>query len=166
MLRKIVLCIIVFLLLSSMVLARTSRFNPKVDSWYDVEEWEVEVCSQWGGTADVQKSAATPFGSETYLYSMAITLQAEKKRHYLGASNYTYVYDVGWYIQPITGSVDYKVYLIDESDNEKLIADGAANMATGDSGYYAEENTTKAFSSAKIVYGEGSGLIVPIVSYD
>lgn len=171
MLKKIY-TLVLFAIFSALIISSVnagqerSKFDPKVDSWYDVQEWEVEVCSQWGGIGEVQKSSATPFGSETYLYSMAITLQAEKKRHYVGDANFTYIYDVGWYIQPLKGSVDYKVYLVTESGHEKLLGEGAANMRTGDSGYYAEENTSIAYENAKIVYGEGSGLLVPVVSYN
>jgi len=51
-----------------------------IEHWYPIEDWEIEVCSKWGGTAEASSNAAggaVATGS-TNLALTTLTLQGQK----------------------------------------------------------------------------------------
>ncbi len=134
-------------------------FNPMIDNWYDVEDWEVEVCSKWGGLADVQKHAGTITG-DTALHKLAATIQGEKIRIGAGDEEKT-VYEIAWYIQPVSGQEKFTVEVYGQS-GKKEIEKGTAPATTGTSGYYVIDDTSSDYTNAVLKYDTGS-IDVPIV---
>ena len=51
--------LIITLVFAAIVNAGSSDFNPRVDDWDAVQDWEIEVCSKWGGTDEAQQGATT-----------------------------------------------------------------------------------------------------------
>ena len=52
--KRIITLLLAILLLSSVVYAKSKQFDPRMDEWYKVEDWELQVCSKWGGTEAAQ----------------------------------------------------------------------------------------------------------------
>jgi hypothetical protein len=132
-----------------------SAFNPRVDDWYDVSDWEVEVCSKFGGYLEAGissfLSAAKPVDQLSY------TLQAKSKSNPDGQS----LYEVSYYIQPVDQAIAYKISLISiRGDAPLVIAQGSAE-SSGAYGYKAEYSAANySFASLEL---EDNSLTVPIV---
>lgn len=95
--------------------------------WYQVSYQEVLECSQGLSTArsyDPDVVADTRVTSPIYMDT--VTLLAKRTNNY---------YEVGWYVQPFTGSVDVEV-TIDSS----VIASGSASEQRAFDGYIAFSN--------------------------
>ncbi|MGM5482954.1 MAG: hypothetical protein ACQESF_05810 [Nanobdellota archaeon] len=157
MLKKailVLLAIIVFILF-----AGASGFDHTEDAWHDVEDWEVEICSKWGGREKAQSHTGGMMS--TQFQDQAATVQALVKELYAGDKN-LYVYEVSWYLQPIKGQQKYKVLLRAENGQTKKVAAGSAPATSGDSGYYAEENTSINYTNVILDYESGK-LVAPVV---
>lgn len=150
--------IIGFLFAALLLLTAATGFDHREDDWYKVEDWEVEVCSKWGGTGQAQTYTGGVMSTE--FHKQAATVQAHLKEHYAGDKN-LYVYEVSWYLQPISGQEKYEVILKGDS-TEKKIATGSAPSTAGDAGYYAEQNTSVNYTSVILDYESGS-IEAPIV---
>ena len=89
----LVLAIVVF-----GTLAILSGGQPPVEqAWYEVEDWEVEVCSKYGGK---QRTESTATSSEIFHGGATVTLQARKTRT---PDNDT-LYEIGYFVgHPIEG---------------------------------------------------------------
>ncbi|MBI2138761.1 hypothetical protein HYU13_04180 [Candidatus Woesearchaeota archaeon] len=55
----------------------TSDFDPRVDSWAAVEDWEVLFCKQWGGHKEELTTPGARASFPIALSQMTLTLQAE-----------------------------------------------------------------------------------------
>lgn len=130
-------------------------FNPREDSWYKVEDWEVEVCSMWGGGSESQSysgsgimTAATTSGFEI------ATIQGQKTAYRMSSNVTSYFYEVSWYYQPMVGSGSYKVYYANGDDKE-IIAEGSATAQMGDGNYNAEQfKSDPGYDYVLIEYGD------------
>ena len=67
-------------------------FDPSVQEWYDVAEWELELCRVWGGTAEAYNVVNGP----TYLSETTVTLQGQKSEK---MPDNTTMYEVAWYLE-------------------------------------------------------------------
>ncbi len=70
--------------------------DARIGDWYDVEDWELEVCREWGGI-DSPQSNADVSQAPLFISQTAIALQAEKE--VLPDGNI--IYTVSYYIQPL-----------------------------------------------------------------
>src|SRR3989338_2228131 len=130
-----------------------------IPDWYEVSEEEILFCQNWAGTetpSDVYSSAeAANFQAVSKL---TITLQ--------GFSTPLYdktLYEMGWYVQPLSESITYTVYLIDEEGDAEEIYTGYATAETGDASYETVE-TDVVYTHLQILMEDGSeALKVPIV---
>ncbi len=118
--------------------------------WYDVEDWEKEVCAKDAGLKEANNALSVSGNGR--LYESSATLQALRKPSYNKS-----IYELAWYIHPIDEDVHYKVYL-----GTKKVAEGTASKTEGKSGYYAELSDED-YTKAKIDYGLGT-LEVPVVA--
>ena len=137
----------------SMLLVTLGASDSTIPEWYSVEEWEIEVCSKWGGTAEAQQHGGKAEGS-SFMFDTTITLQAAKVLD----GNDT-IYEVAWYFRPTDSQQKYEVSLVGKSTKE--IYTGNAQPGTGDSNYHAEFSKQK-YDSAILRYETGL-LEVPIV---
>jgi len=129
-----------------------------IEHWYPIEDWEIEVCSKWGGTAEASSNAAggaVATGS-TNLALTTLTLQGQKT--YI-ADDETYIYEAAWYLMPLGDTQKYKVQFIGDS-GVIMVYEGSAGP-TGDANYYAEE-TDEEYDKVKLIYETGT-LTVPMV---
>ncbi len=151
--RKTAFIILLALLLSiSIALSQVT-----IPGWYKLEDWEIDVCSKWGGTADAQLGGGTAEGS-SYMYSTTVTLQGQKSNVTVDGENRT-VIEAAWYFRPIDSEQQYSITLIGSS--RKTIYTGSAKPEFGDSNYYAEESSVD-YDYVMIKYETGA-LTVPIV---
>ncbi|MBS3097930.1 hypothetical protein J4209_04010 [Candidatus Woesearchaeota archaeon] len=164
----------VFLLIIVLLAALTNpadddeadTFNPLVDAWYPVEDWELEVCQKWGGVATINNAQE---GEEDYISMLTITLQGEKTVYESELTNET-LYEVAYYIMPFTADADYAVRLRNTDDGEVYSIQGktTASVNSGAAGYKAVY-LDKVYDVAELKYegADGSGVLtVPIVDQD
>jgi len=127
--------------------------------WYEVESWEIDVCSKWGGTEQAGIINTGIVGT-SFLGQTTATIQAQKTTINDSEEGLSIIYEVAWYFQPIGSDQAYKVQLLGPGRTDEIYK-GSATVTNGDSGYHAEE-TDKNYDKAKILYETGT-LLVPIV---
>lgn len=145
------------LLLVFFMLLTAAEFDYRESDWYEVEDWEVEVCSKWGGAKEAESHTGGVYSTE--FDEMAATVQASME-NISNEDEEMYVYEVSWYLQPMEGSEEYKVSL--GGENSETIKKGSAPSTTGDSGYYAEENSSTVYEHVILEY-EDDKLKAPVV---
>ncbi|MFW6013721.1 MAG: hypothetical protein ACOCZ6_01530 [Nanoarchaeota archaeon] len=155
MLRQLILLIILFGISASAY----GSFDPRVDDWYEVEDWEIEICSKWGGTGQAERHSGAVM--QTPLHEMATTVQGEYTEYDSEEEGEkTRIYEFSWYLQPIGGQESYTVTA--KGDEDFVIADGTAAPAFGDAGYHATEETDVNYTSVVLEYDSGK-IEAPIV---
>ncbi|MBI4739350.1 hypothetical protein HY772_07435 [Candidatus Woesearchaeota archaeon] len=177
MIKWVLLTCILFLLFSLAVAASKREFSGwnvigqdlpigsdhgvPTTPWYKVSQWEVNVCSYYGGndpTAFIQPGAAGE-----YYHNLMLTLQAQKSSPLpsIAAPLNTRIYEVAYFIQPTEDdeSVNFEVIVRSRDGVEKSIASGSSNYVNGYRDYYVEESETN-YSLARLHYwnqkGEGT----------
>lgn len=145
-------------------------------SWYDVQDWERQVCSNWGG---VQESTnAVSITEEITLSQLAVTISATKTPIET-EGGLKYAYEIAWFVMPTEGEVATQVRLLnaDRSDFPGLgsVGDSDGSYGIGDPAaaqYKYIEPISQNASYAKLewCYGENcdlsssnENLIVPII---
>ncbi|HLD89101.1 MAG TPA: hypothetical protein VI894_02745 [Candidatus Nanoarchaeia archaeon] len=127
--------------------------------WYEVEQWEIEYCSKYGGHVSPESSAEV---ISSQISQLTATLQGSKKKQ----SDNTTLYEVSYYIQPISSSIPYVVEVLGKSNGttiNKTISRGTAYPSgTADyEAFYSEEN----YNQVRMTYG-GNVLSVELPDYD
>lgn len=131
-----------------------------IPDWYEVSEEEILFCQSWAGTEtpnEVYNSAEA--ANFQPVSKLTITLQ--------GFSTALYdktLYEMGWYVQPLTEDITYTVYLIDEEGNAEEVITRTATAQTGDAMYETLE-TDVVYTHLQIINKEdgSEALKVPIV---
>ncbi|MEA2038157.1 MAG: hypothetical protein U9O94_11725 [Nanoarchaeota archaeon] len=131
---RVLLLFLVVLSLPVFVLARFNYLDPKVDSWYDVQPWELEVCRTWGGTQEAESGATT--SAPIYLSRITISLQGKKQVYDVAGFNQT-LYTASWSLEPLS-NINYTVELVgrDPIITPRTIAAGTARYTDPAIGYY------------------------------
>ncbi len=159
--KKLILTLILFIILFVNIKisnSRTSDFNPLVDRWYKVEDWELDVCSKWGGAKQAYHYE-TSNNNKIYLSQLTLTLQAEKIVY---PSNNSVLYKVSWYFEPAKGEYKYEINLLKNGGSSpKQISSGAASYESPAVGSYAEY-LNEDYAYAQLVY-ENKWVKVPII---
>jgi len=126
--------------------------------WYEVDEWEADVCSKWGGT-DFAGQAVTTAGRKFSWAEMTATVQASK---FKTKENY-FVYQVGWYLDSFGEQTDYEIKLVSESNQDifYLVDSGTLSPESGKIGYEAY-NLTENFDIVRFTY-TGGAISIPII---
>ncbi len=105
--------------------------------WYDVEPWEIQVCSTIPfSEAKTLGSGAEPGEAvdlELFSGETIITLQAEAT----GQPDNSTTLQLSWYVQPLTTTVNYELKLKYESSAipDEVIESSSATVASGYTGY-------------------------------
>jgi len=153
---KLIIFSIIMIFLAQSIIAGV----PQID-WYDVEDWELDVCQMWGGVDEANQGTTS---GEIYLSQMVITLQAEKKVFMLDESQYTTQYKIGWYIAPYQEDYTYTVELI---SGLWLEEEGEAKQGAGQSGFKAFYENDTVYTEAVLEYCDEDyncgTLTVPVV---
>ena len=129
-----------------------------IPGWYGVEEWEIEVCTQWGGAEEAQNSYSTE-GGPVILSQTTLSLQAKKISYNI--ENVSTLYEASWYLEPLGEDMAYSIYLINQNGNNKLIGEGTATKSKPLNGYYANYHNSD-YTQIKMSYG-GKTLQIPII---
>ncbi len=129
--------------------------DTEVKDWIAVDDWEVELCTMWGGTEEQYATETEAISPE--LSQLTLTIQAKKK----ALSNST-LYEVAWYIGPLADSVEYTIIVTSETGQTKELYAGIANHITGDANYEAFEERIE-YVTATIKTQEGETLSVPFI---
>ena len=142
--KKLQLCITILVLIllnfSSFIVAEED--NSDIDlGWYDVEEWEVNICTtDFGPQSIVPEEAESP---ENYLLNFfgndfIITMSVQRGDAVpIDEENFGYIYEVSWYVEPIVGSVNYDLILTDIQGNKEVIVSTSSTISNRVSGYQA-----------------------------
>lgn len=150
--KKIIFAVIGILLFAGIAYAGVK--TPKT-AWYNVEDWETEVCSKWAGST-APENAETEAGYFAY-GTASMTIQAMKTT--LG--NQT-LYEIYYYIEPYDGEQTYSLQLINEDKQiEKEIASGTIGVNAGVTDYYTEY-LAQNYNEARLVHKYGA-FKVPII---
>lgn len=156
--KKIILA--TFALIFLLVITPLTFSTYELPDWYAVEDWEIETCSKWGGTAEAQSGSVT-LTTNVYLYELTYTINAQKTEF---PDNIT-LYEVGYYIQPITSDVEYSVRLKNKAtgDNYNITIGATASAVSGSSGFSAfYSNVT--YDIAQLGYKESSDSVIWTIS--
>jgi hypothetical protein len=170
-LRYAMSAVIALLIIASLSFLISSKdendFNPRIDAWYKVEPWEVEVCSKWGGGTEAQSYSGSGITTKSIVSgSETVTLQAQRTSYKLSSNTTTYLYEASWYYQPMVGTDSYKVYFVKGTDKE-MIYEESTSAQMGDGNYHAVQfNTDPGYDSVLLEYGSGKKLSVKIQKKD
>lgn len=130
--------------------------NPVVN-WYDVSQWEVDVCFEWGGTTDPNEVSQNNIAGD-YYHNLIVTLQAEVSDPLSeeAVTSGKRLYETAWFIQPTEAdeTVNFEVYIYDSGGHGEVLESTSANYINGFRGYDVRESE-KNYTRAKILYQRG-----------
>jgi len=152
---RIFIFIICFILLNIQLADSALEVIP---GWYGVEEWEIDVCTMWGGAEEAQEGYITE-GGPVLLSQTTLSLQGKKIVYNIG--NQSSLYEASWYLEPIGEDINYTVHIIDAEGNIIQIGSGTASLTGPAKGYYAEYHEAN-YTDIKLAYGDRF-LQIPIV---
>lgn len=134
------------------------RAQYKEPAWHEVEEWEKEVCSKWGGTSFAGQEAVTS-GRKFSWAAMTATVQGKKTR----TKEKAYIYEVAWYIDSFSETTNYEILMINPAKPElrQLVDSGSLAPEAGAIGYETY-NMTQDFTHIKLAY-KGGSMTTPII---
>ena len=143
----ILACFVLIVLLANTIFAPSPR-----TPWYQVEHWEEEVCSKWGGTQFSGQEAVTS-GRKISFAKMTATAQAKK---FKTPENF-YLYEIAYYIDSFAELIDYELVLTDPAkpDLRHRILSGSLAPEAGTMGYEVY-NLTDDYSELVLKYTGGS----------
>jgi len=152
----IVLAFAVLILL--VVFANNITAPTPTTPWYQVEDWEKEVCSKWGGTQFSGQAAITS-GRKLSFGALSATMQAKK---FKTLEKY-YLYEVAWYIDSFSEDTDYEVLMIDpdKPDVFKRVVSGRLGPGAGTTGFETY-NLTQDYTHLRFKYS-GGDILTPII---
>ncbi|MBI2545799.1 hypothetical protein HYV81_01325 [Candidatus Woesearchaeota archaeon] len=161
--KRIIVLLLSFLLLTTIAYAKSKQFNPKMDDWYKVEQWELDICSKWGGTEAAQ--AGAQLSQPIYLSVLTLTLQGEK----IEQPDNTSLFKVTWYIEPAASSVSYKVELVGNSPISPWSVQEASTATNSNPGvgFYAKYfNITEQLTHVVLTYSNNQYVKVPVIKVE
>ena len=126
--------------------------------WYQVEDWEKEVCSKWGGTQFSGQAAVTS-GRTFSFAALSATAQAKK---FKTPENY-FLYEVAYYIDSFAEDTSYEIVMFDpdKADIFTKVAAGSLAPGAGSTGYEIY-NLTQDYTHLKFTY-TGGQIVTPII---
>ena len=123
--------------------------------WYDVEEWELDVCSKWGGRQQADTSENNQ-QLETDA-DVTITIQAKKTKTDTGR-----LYEVTYFFDSYSATTSYKIKLSHTKTNqEKELTQGTLIPGTGTADYWVQE-LKEEYNVAIIEHNKGT-IVTPII---
>ena len=145
---------IIFAFLAQEIISQTLTKTQKLP-WYEVQGWEVDACSKWGGRTQAENSET--FQPAQSYGDMTITLQARKTK----SLNET-LYEVTYFMESYSATTDYTIKLVNQKTGEtKEITKGNLGPESGTTDYWTEY-LKEDYTIAEIDYAKGK-IIVPII---
>jgi hypothetical protein len=121
-----ILMILLFALTTNAQFGLERDFDPRVSNWYDIQDWEVEVCKLYGGT---EIPLAISNNQNLFLSQNTYTLQVNKEE----LPDETIIFKISHYIQPLQDDVDFAIRLRKPQSNQNLRIIGRTNVDQGQS---------------------------------
>ncbi|MBN1544253.1 hypothetical protein JW898_02210 [Candidatus Woesearchaeota archaeon] len=124
-------------------------------NWYEVADWEVKVCFDWGGERDPNQVFGDTLQGDIY-HDTVIAIQAgadnplpEEFANHVGER----LYEVSWFVQPTQTDEDmnFEVFLVDALGGKKVIGSGNSNYVNGFRDYFVEYSSAN-YTKASIHY--------------
>jgi len=137
---------------------QSASFNPRIDSWYSVEQWEVDLCSKWGGTYEAQSEATSSTGIS--LSQTTLSLQGRKQDYNIKGVNES-LYTLSWYLEPLA-EMSYTIELTDDDEIKTYRIDSGQASFAKPAGGYKSEYYSEDYTYLKMTYGT-NWLRVPLV---
>ena len=141
---------IALIIILTIIIVASQEEEEQIDlGWYEVADWEIEVCSSWGGIEDeTEGTGGESISSEMYEHTsldISIALQAQVKdiAEGLELPEDTNIYEISWYVQPVAGSVNYEIRARYLGGQSQVIESGSATPYTNYEGYHVEETDKK-----------------------
>jgi len=139
-------------------LSTSIHFDPRVDAWYAVEDWEVDMCRKWGGTKEAQSGATS--STVIALSQTTLSLQGTKQAYTAEDSEEEeevnkILYTVSWYLEPLADMNCKVVLKNDDGTKTKEISDTEASYSTPSAGYIAEYYE-EGYTKVRMEYGSDS----------
>jgi len=123
--------------------------------WYDIEDWEVKVCSRWGGRGRVINAIE----QNAPIYQSQLTLTVQGRRTELVDE---YLYQVGYYINPLQSPVDFSVDVFDQRRRKERLNLDARTVEPGGYSFYQAFVSTETYTHIHVVIS-GRRLVFPII---
>ncbi|MFC1774692.1 hypothetical protein ACFLZN_00135 [Nanoarchaeota archaeon] len=156
--RKLKITLIIVIVLFFVSLTTSQFVTEKPEEWYFVEDWEVEVCSKWGGRQAPAQITDTEIGLTGYgpfTYTMI-----GKKTKVIGSNETLYTY--AYYLQSYSANIRYSFDLYNsETDNRKGIADGDLAPGNGIADQAAEYSDID-YTHIRLYHNFGQ-VLIPLV---
>ena len=144
----------IFLILIPIALSDTKSILP----WYDIEEWELEVCEKWGGVQGVNNAVNT---INTFLAETTIAVQGKK----IPLPNGQFHYEYSYYLHPYSGSMEFALRFASSTANiTKPLVERTTVGEAGISGFNVME-LPEEFDQIQLSYGSGI-LKMPLIGED
>ena len=156
--KKAAIVILVLILISFISsIQKVVSFDPSVSNWYSVASWEMEFCRKWGGSTQggINQGAI----SQHKIPLSVITISIQGERIVYPFENATDLYKANWYIEPVSGKLDYTIRFI--GNDTLTITSGEATYSDPGMGYYTNY-LNKSFTHVRIAY-PGNYIDVPFV---
>ncbi|MBW3002189.1 hypothetical protein KY338_03460 [Candidatus Woesearchaeota archaeon] len=156
--KKVVVVLAFAVLFLLVVLSNNITAPTPTTPWYQVEDWEKEVCSKWGGTQFSGQAAVTS-GRKFSFAALTATVQGKR----LKTPENFYLYEVAWYIDSFAEDIDYEISLFhpDNAEVFKIVEAGRLVPEAGTTGYQVY-NLTQDFTHIKFKY-TGGQVVTPII---
>jgi len=151
---------IIFILATLMIISTVVALE--LPTWYAVSQWEIEVCSKWGGSELAKAGAVT--ASPIALSQITLTLQAEGyifSDKNIPNSSVENLYTLSWYIEPVTGGLDYAVRLYDNAGAWAEVAVGQSRVNNPGVGHETLYHPS-IFTKARLLFGSNY-LELPVI---
>ena len=122
-------------------------YGPMVHDWYLVSDQEIKFCNSWGGHDVPSSSESVNEANLPQVVKTTMTLQG-----LVSDVGETSLYEVAWYLHPLSGDVAYTVFVkneagqkieIDQASNGIIPSRGNANAIDADAYYDAFESEVK-----------------------
>jgi len=164
----LLMLIVSVMLVFSSVCAQTEDENATL-GWYAVAQWEIDICSKWGGVVDEENpaggSSSGTMSNYTSANNVIATLQAESMDittdEYIPAEG-NHLYEISWYFQPVAESLPYTVTAYYTDSSSRVVESTSATPFSEFTGYDVEQ-TNKTMVNVVLV-GSDVTINVPVVT--
>ena len=151
--------IVVLFFFITLILGASVSADFRIPGWYAVQDWELQVCSKWGGSETGQK--ATAKSDPVFLSQTTLTLAAERFSYPPDLKPES-IYKVSWYFEPLLPAI-YRIEL-HNPDGAKYVIQTDAPADLDSPGYaFRSVELLENFTTATIEFG-AQVVEIPVVN--
>ncbi|MBI4439919.1 hypothetical protein HY638_03015 [Candidatus Woesearchaeota archaeon] len=148
--KKTILLAAIALVLSFDVIALfgTSDFNPRIEAWYQIPDYEKDICMKYGGKDAPDTSVK---GEASFVSEITIAIQASRQKE---PDNRT-LYEISYYVETFLRDATYIVQVKNKltGDTKKIVEKEEVLAHSGKPGYQTFYGTEE-WDYAEIRYTE------------